>query len=55
MSEASDNDDASSSDEENGLFGNMMKTMFKENDMKKEFIYQYNIRIYGHLCKHWKR
>ena len=43
MSEASDNDDESSSDEENGLFGNMMKTMFKENDMKKEFIYQYNI------------
>ena len=35
MSEASDNDDESSSDEENGLFGNMMKTMFKENDMKK--------------------
>jgi predicted nicotinamide N-methyase len=47
MSEPSDQEDydgSSSEDEgEGGLFGNMMKTMFQEQDRKKEFLYTYNL------------
>ena len=41
MSEPSSSDESDSSDGEGGLFGGAMKSMFKESDMKKEFVHTY--------------
>ena len=56
MSEPSSSDESDdSSDGEGGLFGGAMKSMFKESDMKKEFVHTYvlpNLSVGdGKYCK----
>ena len=55
MSEPSSSDESDSSDGEGGLFGGAMKSMFKESDMKKEFVYTYNLPSLNSVVRRGKR